>query len=51
MTVSDRSPEESIREDFRILGTGSRWSERTCASDGEVVQLVGWGRPAESALG
>lgn len=42
LTVSDGSGIESIREDFRILGTGSRWSERTCSSDVEAVQLVGW---------
>ena len=42
LLVSDRSEVESVREDFRVLGTGQRWPERRCAGSGEVVQLVGW---------
>jgi hypothetical protein len=44
VTVSDGSGAESIREDFRILGTGLRWNERSCAGGGEAVQLLGWAR-------
>ena len=42
LAVSDGTANDSIREDFRIVGTGLSHSERTCSTSGEAVQYVSW---------
>ena len=42
VAVSDGSAVDATREDFRIVGTGMRFRERTCATDGDAVQYVAW---------
>jgi hypothetical protein len=43
--VSDGRSDGTLREDFRIVGTGLRFRERTCAGEGEAVQFVSWAVP------
>jgi hypothetical protein len=40
--VSDGSPADSMREDFRVVGTGLRFNERRCSTSGAAVQYVSW---------
>jgi len=42
VVVSDGSAVDATREDFRIVGTGMRYAERTCATDGDAVQYAAW---------
>jgi len=47
VVVSDDSTTDTVREDFRLLGTALRFRGRTCTGAGEAVQVVGWaGRTA-----
>lgn len=34
--------DDTVREDFAIVGTGLRFAERECASSGDAVQLLSW---------
>jgi hypothetical protein len=40
--VSDGSDDDVTREDFRTVGSGLRFRERGCATDGDAVQYVAW---------
>jgi hypothetical protein len=41
--VSDgRGIGETTREDFQVIGTGLRYTDRACTRDGSAVQLVRW---------
>jgi hypothetical protein len=42
ISVVGASSVGTIREEFMIVGTGVRHSERTCSGSGNVVQMVGW---------
>lgn len=42
VVVSDGSTRDTTREDFRIVGTGMRFNERSCSTQGDAVQYVGW---------
>lgn len=42
VVVSDSSTDVTMREDFVLGGTGLRFTDATCSSRAEVVQLVGW---------
>jgi len=49
VVVADGGVSDTTREDFMIVGSGSRHSERTCAGRGEVVQYVSWASRAGRA--
>lgn len=36
--------DDTVREDFGPVGVGLRYSERSCAGDGDAVQLLTWAR-------
>ena len=42
VTVSDDSTADTVREDFRLLGTALRFRGRSCTGSGEAVQIAGW---------
>jgi hypothetical protein len=42
MQVASAAPGEPVREDFMVIGGGTRHRDRGCAEAGEAVQLVGW---------
>jgi hypothetical protein len=43
VSVSDgHGTGETTREDFRVIGTGLRYTERECSRNGDAVQLVRW---------
>jgi hypothetical protein len=43
--VSDGAPDDTVREDFRIVGTGLRFEDRECSAAGDAVQFVSWAIP------
>jgi len=42
IAVSDGSATGSIREDFRIVGTGLTYADRACSTSGDAVQYISW---------
>lgn len=47
VVVSDQTSIDTLREDFRLLGTARRFRSRGCDGAGEAVQIVGWGARPE----
>lgn len=47
LVVSDESKRDTVREDFRLLGTALRFRGRSCTGSGEAVQIAGWAVRAE----
>lgn len=42
LVVSDESSVETVREDFRLVGTAIRFRGRSCTGSGEAIQLAAW---------
>lgn len=40
--TSDVESDDTLREDFGIVGTGERFENRDCTGNGEAVQFVSW---------
>jgi hypothetical protein len=40
--VANNAADDTVREDFGIIGVGLRFRDRTCPGGGEAVQYVGW---------
>ena len=49
--VSDESAVDTVREDFRLLGTALRFRGRTCTGADEAVQIAGWATRTANGAG
>lgn len=39
---SDRTGDDTVREDFGVVGSGRRTDDRECAGEGEEVRILAW---------
>jgi hypothetical protein len=46
VVASGAETEGTVREDFMVLGQGTRFTERGCSGASEAVQFATWGERA-----